>query len=141
MAIAEHVIAANKAAVRRYYEDVLNAGDVSALQELAVAQYDEHDPLPGQTTGREGLQQRVRMLRDAFHAHFTIEDLIAENDKVVARWTSRGTHVAEFLGIPPTGKPYTIAGIDNHRLVDGKLAEHWHVVDQLSQLRQLGVIS
>lgn len=130
----------NKAAVRSYYDDVLNLGNVSALDTLAIAQYVEHDPLPGQGDGREGLRRRVEMLRSAFRPHFTIEDMIAEHDKVVVRWTSSGVHVAPFLGIPATGKPYTIAGIDIHRLQDGRLAEHWHVVDQLSQLQQLGVI-
>ena len=130
----------NKAVVRRYYEEVLNAGNINALQELAVVQYAEHDPLPGQGNGLEGLEQRVQMLRGAFRPHFTIEDVIAEQDKVVVRWTNRGTHVGEFLGIPPTGKHFTIAGIDIHRLSDGKMAEHWHVVDQLGQLQQLGLI-
>lgn len=130
----------NKAIVRRYYEDVLNSGNTSALEELAVAQYDEHDPLPGQANGREGLRQRVEMLRSAFQSHFTIEDIIAEQDKVAVRWTSRGTHVGAFMGLPVTGKSFTIAGIDIHRLQDGKMAEHWHVVDQLSQLQQLGLI-
>lgn len=130
----------NKDVVRRYYENVLNAGDLNALEELAVSQYDEHDPLPGQADGREGLRQRVEMLRHAFQAYFTIEDIIAEGDKVVVRWTQRGTQVAEFLGMPATGKSFTIAGIDIHRLQDGKLAEHWHVVDLLGQMQQLGLI-
>lgn len=130
----------NKAVVRRYYEDVLNRGNIYALDELAVAQYDEHDPLPGQANGIEGLRQRVEMLRNAFHPQFTIEDIIAEQDKVVVRWTNRGTHVGEFMGLPATGKSFTIAGIDIHRLQDGKMAEHWHVVDQFGQLQQLGVI-
>jgi steroid delta-isomerase-like uncharacterized protein len=130
----------NKAVVRRYYEDVLNRGNVSALDELAVAHYDEHDPLPGQANGLEGLRQRVEMLRNAFRPQFTIEDIIAEQDKVAVRWTNRGAHVGEFLGLQPTGSSFTIAGIDIHRLQDGKMAEHWHVVDQLSQLQQLGVI-
>jgi steroid delta-isomerase-like uncharacterized protein len=130
----------NKAVVRRYYEDVLNAGNIDALEELAVAQYDEHDPLPGQGNGREGLRRRVEMLTSAFRPHFTIEDIIAEQDKVVVRWTNRGSHVGEFLGMPATGRAYTIAGIDIHRLREGKMAEHWHVVDQLSQLQQLGLI-
>lgn len=130
----------NKAVARRYYQDVLNTGNIDALDELAVAQYNEHDPLPGQATGREGLRQRVEMLRSAFHPQFTIDDMVAEQDKVVVRWTSRGTHVGAFMGLPATGKPFTFGGIDIHRLQDGKLAEHWHVVDQLSQLQQLGVI-
>lgn len=130
----------NKAVVRRYYTDVLNAGNLDALAELAVDQYDEHDPLPGQANGLEGLRQRVEMLRNAFRPHFTIEDMIAEQDRVVVRWTNQGTHVDTFLGMPPTGKSFRIAGIDIHRLQDGKMAEHWHVVDQLGQLQQLGLL-
>lgn len=130
----------NKAIVRRYYTDVLNAGNLDALAELAVVRYDEHDPLPGQASGLEGLRQRVEMLRSSFRPHFAIEDMIAEQDKVVVRWTNQGTHVGAFLGLPPTGKSFRIAGIDIHRLQDGKMAEHWHVVDQLGQLQQLGLL-
>lgn len=129
-----------KAVVRRYYDEVLNAGNVDALGALAVADYDEHDPLPGQGNGLEGLAQRVQMLRSAFRPHFTVDDMIAEQDKVVVRWTNRGTHVGEFLGMPPTGKSFAMAGVDIHRLRDGKLAEHWHVVDLFGLLQQLGLI-
>ena len=80
------------------------------------------------------------MLRSGLDPRFTIEDLIAEGDKVVVRWTNSGTNVGEFLGMPPTGKSFTIAGIDIHRLQDGKMAEHWHVVDNFSMLLQLGLI-
>lgn len=130
----------NKDVVRRYYDAVLNRGDVDALDELAVPHYVEHDPLPGQGTGRDGLKNRVTMLRSAFGQHFALEDIIAEGDKVVVHWTGSGKHGGEFMGIPPTGKSFTIAGIDIHRVQGGKMAEHWHVVDQLSLLQQLGVI-
>ena len=130
----------NKAVVRRCYREVLEEGNLHLLDEIAVPDYDEHDPLPGQGTGREGLKQRVQMLRNAFQPQFAVEDVIAEDDKVVVRWTSHGTHVGEFMGLPPTGRSYTIAGIDVHALRDGKLAEHWHVVDLLGQLQQLGVL-
>jgi steroid delta-isomerase-like uncharacterized protein len=131
---------ANKAVALRYYDEVLNAGNLDLLDELAVAGYEEHDPLPGQGEGREGLKQRVRMLRDAFAPRFTVEELIAERDKVVVRWTNRGTHVGDFLGMPPTGRSFAIAGIDIHRLSDGKLAEHWHVVDLFGLMQQLAPI-
>jgi steroid delta-isomerase-like uncharacterized protein len=130
----------NKSVVRRYYEEVLNGGDTQVLDEIAVAGYIEHDPIPGQTDHLEGLRQRVEMLRSAFAPQFTLEDVIAEGDKVVVRWTNRGTHVGEFMGIPPTGKSFSIAGIDIHRLTDGRMAEHWHVVDLFSQMQQLGLI-
>jgi steroid delta-isomerase-like uncharacterized protein len=134
-------IEGNKEVVRRYYEEVLNKGDLDALDELAALDYEEHDPLPGQGTGRAGLRDRVAMLEQGFHPQFTIEDLVAEGDRVVVRWTNSGTHVGEFMGIPPTERTFTIAGIDVHRLQDGKMAEHWHVVDQLAMLLQLGVIT
>jgi steroid delta-isomerase-like uncharacterized protein len=130
----------NGEVARRYYEAVLNEGDVDALDEMAAADYEEHDPLPGQGTGRQGLKDRVSMIREAFGQRFTIEDMVAEGDRVVVRWTGSGIHTGEFMGIPPTGKSFTIAGIDVHRIEDGRLAEHWHVVDQLSLLQQLGLI-
>jgi Predicted ester cyclase len=130
----------NRAVVRRYYQEVLEGGNIQLLEEMAIPNYDEHDPIPGQSNGLEGLKQRVEMLRSAFQPRFTLEDMIAEGDKVVVRWTNRGTHVGEFMGIPPTGKSFSIAGIDIHRLSGGKMAEHWHVVDLFGQLQQLGLI-
>lgn len=134
-------IEANKAVARRFYEEVFNKGAVDAIEELAAANYEEHDPLPGQGAGRDGLRDRVTMLIDAFHPEFTVEDAIAEDDRVVVRWTNTGVHVGAFLGIPPTERTVTIAGIDIYRLQDGKLAEHWHVVDQLSMLIQMGIVA
>ena len=130
----------NKHVARRYYEEVLNERNVDLLDELAARDYEEHDPLPGQRSGLEGLKDRVNMLIGGLDPHFTIEDVIAENDKVVVRWTSSGRNVGDFLGIPATGRSFTIAGIDIHRVEGGKLAEHWHVVDQLAQLQQLGLL-
>lgn len=130
----------NKTLVRRYYEEVLNQGHLSVIDEIAVVDYIEHDPFPGQGNGRDDLYARVALLQAAFSPSFAIEDLVAEGDRVVVRWTSNGTHTGQFLNIPPTGKEYRIAGIDIHAVRGGRMAEHWHVVDQLSQLQQLGLI-
>jgi steroid delta-isomerase-like uncharacterized protein len=130
----------NKDLVRRYYDEVLNQGKIEALDELAVPDYQENDPLPGQGTGLQGLRDRVSMFLSALNPHFAVHDMIAEGDRVVVRWTNAGRHVGEFFGMPPTDREFNIAGIDIHRLQDGKLAEHWHVVDQLTMLQQLGVI-
>jgi len=130
----------NKAVLRRYYEEVLNAGNVGVLDAIALPDHVEHDPLPGQGAGIAGFRKRVEMLREGLSPEFTIEQMVAEGDTVVVRWTNRGRHVAPFLGIPPTNKSFTIAGIDVHLLRDGKLAEHHHVVDQLSMMQQLGLI-
>ena len=130
----------NKDVARRYYEAVLNRGDSGLLDDLAMEDYIEHDPLPGQGTGRQGLKDRVAVFVAAFGQTFTLEDVIAEGDRVVVRWAGSGRHVGEFMGIPPTGRSFTIAGIDIHRIEGGRMAEHWHVVDQLSLLQQLGLI-
>ena len=129
----------NKETARRYYEEVLNKGDIDALDELAVPGYETHDPLPGQRTGLVGLKDRVNMLREGLAPQFTIEDVIAEGDKVVVRWINSGTMVGEFLGMPANGKSFSIPGIDIYRLDGGKLAEHWHVVDALGQMQQIGL--
>ncbi|GAC1423733.1 MAG: ester cyclase [Actinomycetota bacterium] len=129
----------SKTLAKRLYE-VLHTGDIGSLSEFAATNYEEHDPLPGQRAGLAGLEDRVTILRTGLAARFTIEDVIAEGDRVVVRWTNSGTHVGEFAGIPATGKSFTISGIDIYRVQDGKLAEHWHVVDQLSMLGQLGLL-
>src|SRR5260370_561635 len=130
----------NEEVVRRYYEDVLNEGRSDFIDETAVESYNEHDPLPGQGTGRDGLKERVTMLRVGLSPRFTLEDVVADGDKVVVRWTNNGTHVAEFLGIPATGKGFEIPGIDIHRLEHGKLAEHWPSVDHCSMLHHFCLI-
>ena len=131
---------ANKQFVQRYYDEVLNAGNVNLVDELAAEDYEEHDPLPGQGNGREGLKERASLFVSALAPRFTVHDVIAEDDKVVVRWTNDGQQVGDFLGMPPTGRSFSIAGIDIHRIRDDRLAEHWHVVDQLTMLQQLGVI-
>ncbi|MFF9851460.1 ester cyclase [Streptomyces litmocidini] len=130
----------NKALVRRLFEEVLNERRVEAVDELASADYRENDPLPGQREGREGLKDRVTMLTEGLSPTFSIEDLIGEGDRVVVRWTNNATHSGTFLGIPPTGRSCRFAGIDIFRLDDGRLVEHWDVVDQLSMLQQLELL-
>ena len=130
----------NKDTVRRFYEEVLNKGQLALIDELATTDYVEHDPLPGQGTGIDGLKDRVGAIVTGLDPTFTIEDVVAEDDRVVVRWTNSGTHVETFLGIPATGRSFSIPGIDVFRLDGGRLAEHWHVVDQLGQMVQLGLI-
>lgn len=123
----------------RLYE-LMNAGQAEMIGGLVTEDYLEHDPLPGQGTGREGAIDRFSILVGALAPHFTVEDVIAEGDRVVVRWTNAGTHVGEFAGIPATGRTFEIAGIDIYRLDGELLAEHWHVVDQLAMLGQLGLL-
>jgi predicted ester cyclase len=126
--------------VRRFYDEALNGRRVQVIDELALADYAEHDPLSGQRDGLVGLKDRASMLIEGLASTFTVHDVIAEGDRVVVRWTNAGIHSGEFLGIPPTGRSFDIAGIDIYRIENGRMAEHWHVVDQLTMLQQLGLI-
>ena len=130
----------SKALARRVFEEVLNGRNLAALDELIATDYVEHNPLPGQRTGLDGIKDRYTMVLNAFDPQFSIEDVIAEGDRVVLRWTNSGTHVGEFLGMPPTGKSYSIPGIEIWRVKDGRLVEHWDVVDIFGQLQQLGLL-
>jgi steroid delta-isomerase-like uncharacterized protein len=123
----------------RLYE-LLNAGQVDQIADLVTDDYLEHDPLPGQGTGREGAIDRFSMIVGALAPHFTVHDVIAEGDRVVVRWTNAGTHVGEVAGVPATGGTFSIEGIDVYRVENDLLAEHWHVVDQLAMLGQLGLL-
>lgn len=130
----------NKQTVRRLYEEVGNEGRLEVLDEITAPDHVEHNPFPGQVQGIEGLKQRVSMIRAAHDPHFTIEHLIADGDKVAVMWTNRGTHVADWMGIPATWKKTAIQGVDIHLLRDGRLAEHWDVVDVYSFLAQIGAV-
>jgi steroid delta-isomerase-like uncharacterized protein len=131
----------NKAVVRRFYQEVLNERKLDVLDQIAAEDYVEHDPFPGQGNGRADLKARVASLHKAFNPlRFNVEDVIAEGDKVVVRWTNSGTDRGGFMGIPPTGRKFGIAGIDIYVVRDGRMAEHWHVVDMLGHMQQLGLL-
>ena len=132
--------AQNKRTVARLYQEVANEGRLELLDELAWSDHVEHNPFPQQSQGVEGLKQRISMVRAAFNPRFTIEHLIEEGDKVAVMWTNEGTHVGEWFGFAPTGKSVTTHGVDIHLLRDGRLAEHWDVVDTTNFLSQVGIL-
>ncbi len=132
----------HKAMDRRVYEEVWNGGNLAVIDELVAANYVDHDQEPtGALEGLEGLKQSVTMYRTAFpDVHFTVEDQIAEGDRVVTRWTARGTHQDAFMGIPPTGKQAMVTGISITRVASGKVVEGWTNFDALGLLHQLGAV-
>jgi predicted ester cyclase len=130
----------NKQTVRRLYEEVANQGRLELIDEIAWPNHVEHNPFPQQSQGAEGLKQRISMVRAAFNPRFTIEHLIADGDKVAVMWSNQGTHVGEWFGFAPTGKSVTTHGTDIHLLRDGRLAEHWDVVDLLNFLTAVGAL-
>ncbi len=130
----------NKALVRRLFEEVWNQGKMARIAEFYSPAHVEHSP-SGPVHGQEGYKQYVMMYRTAFpDAHYTVEDQIADQDKVVTRWTARGTHQGPLMGIPPTGKQGTVTGIGIARFEGGKIVEAWTEFDALGMLQQLGVV-
>ena len=131
----------NKANTRRAVEEFWNKGKMELLNEFWATNYVHHDPTNPEINDLEGFKQWVIMSRTAFpDLHVTIEDIIAEGDKVVTRWTVRGTHKGELGEIPPTGKEVTFTGITIDRFDGGKSVESWWNDDDLGLLQQLGVI-
>ncbi|HEX8967280.1 MAG TPA: ester cyclase [Chloroflexota bacterium] len=130
----------NKQTVLRLYEEVGNQGRLEIIDEIAWPDHVEHNPFPQQSQGIEGLKQRVSMVRAAFNPRFTIEHLIADGDKVAVMWTNAGTHVGQWFGFGPTEKRVVARGVDIHLLRDGRLAEHWDVVDITDFLAKVGVL-
>jgi predicted ester cyclase len=91
--------------------------------------------------GREGIKQFFRMIYGSFpDAHLSVEDIVADGDKVAWRFTVRATHTGPFRGIPPTGRPVTLTGIAITRMREGQMAENWNETDDLGMVQQLGVI-
>jgi steroid delta-isomerase-like uncharacterized protein len=127
---------------RRFIEEGFNRGDMSVVDEALAPDFVEHEELPpGIAPGREGVKQFVGMLRSAFpDFKFTIDDVVAQGDKVVIRSTWTGTQQGEFLGIPPTGRGVSFGVIDIVRIAGGKAVEHWGQMDSLRMMQQLGVI-
>ena len=131
----------NKATIRRIVEEIQNGDNLALIDELLAPNFVNHTPAPGLSPDREGIKQLLSMFRAAFpDGVMTIEEMIAEGDKVATRKTYRGTHQGQFLGLPPTGRHISVGLIDMMRLVDGKVVEHWNVGDDLSMLQQLGVL-
>ena len=131
----------NKAIPRRLFEEVWNQGKLDVINEIFAADYVGHMPGSPDIHGPEGYKQFVTMYRTAFQdAKFTVEDQVAEGDKVVTRWSSTSTHKGDFMGIPPTGVQETHTGITIERIAGGKFVETWIKWDALGMLQQLGVI-
>ena len=130
----------NKTLVRRFYEDVFNQRNLALVDELCSTTHVFHNP-PTTLRGREEFKQLLSVYLTAFpDARFTVEDEIAEGEKVTSRYTFRGTHQGELMGIPPTGKQVTVTGIIINRIAGGQSVEGWLNFDALGLLQQIGAI-
>ena len=122
--------------------EVLNNGNFGLIDEIVATDFVEHYPQPGVPPTREGLKQTLQALKTAFpDLRYTIEDSIESGDKIVHRLTGTGTMKADYMGMPATGKRATWTEIHIGRVANGRLAEHWGLVDQLGLLVQLGIVA
>ena len=117
---------ANKTLIRRLFEEVIPAGDPLAMRGFMAPDFLDHSPLPGQPAGGEGGEYVVTTMHTAHpDLRFSIDDLIAEADRVTIRWTLRGTNTGSMLGRPPSGQPVVRSAIVIFRIADGRIAERW----------------
>lgn len=130
----------HKTIIRRIINDVINTGNLAQADALFAPNYVYHGAGGVELRGPDGFRQLTNTYRGAFpDIRLTIDDLIAEDDKVVVRWTARGTHRGDLAGIAPTGRAVTISGIVITRISGGKVVEEFESFDEVSLLRQLGV--
>ena len=131
----------NKAMLHRVYEEAFNKGDLAVLDDLLAADYVLHMAGLQEYKGAEGFKEMITALRSAFpDFNITVNDMVAEGDKVAHRYTWQGTHKGDFMGIAPTGKQVTVTGITISHFAGGKEGEAWSNIDSLGMLQQLGVV-
>jgi steroid delta-isomerase-like uncharacterized protein len=128
-------------AVARAVLDAFSGGDLDSLDDVVAADAVDHDPYnPYREEGLEGLKKVIGMYRSAFpDLQISVEDQIAEGDKVVTRWVGTGTHQGELMGAAPTGKTTVVGGIGIDRVENGKVVEAWGYWDALGMMQQLGL--
>ena len=131
----------NKAIVRQMVEELQSGHNLEVVDALFAADFVDHSVPPGLPPSREGVKMQFAMFFNAFpDLRAVIHDQVAESDNVVTRKTFYGTHRGDLIGIPPSGQSVAFDVIDMLRLRDGKITDHWNIVDQLALLRQIGAI-
>lgn len=132
---------ANIALVRKFFEVGPSKGDLAAADALLHPAFSLHTPLPTPGPGIAAMNNVITTCRAAFHGlHVTIDDMMADGEMVTARFTARGIHKGEFMGLPPTGKAIMMTGIEIFRIKDGKIAELWGEVNLMGLMQQLGIL-
>ncbi|MCM1970296.1 MULTISPECIES: ester cyclase [Streptomyces] len=126
---------------QRFFEEVAGPQDPT-FNDVLIEDYHDHDPArPQDAIGMDAIRREVGMWRAAFDFSFTVEDQMAQGDRVCTRWTWNGRHTGDFMGIPATGKEVSMTGCTIHRCTpDGKIAEGWWQYDRLGLMEQLGAL-
>ena len=131
----------NSAIVRRFVDEVINQGKMGSAEEFVWEDVVEQVPLPGQGPGLEGLKDVLRGMRSAFpDIDFSIKEQVCEGDKVVSRFEWTGTHKAEFMGVPATGRQVRVSGVVIDRFEAGRIKDTRILMDALGLMMQLGAL-
>ena len=131
----------NKANMSRLMIDLFVKGDFSVVDELVAPDFVEHSAAPGMPGGIAGLKAVAQMIRAGFpDFDISVDDAVAEADRVVLRLTEMGTQTGFVFGIPPSGRKAKWSAIHIIRMEDGKMAEHWDVIDLMGMMRQIGAL-
>jgi predicted ester cyclase len=141
---AEHMSEANKATVRRLVEEVQNRRDLARMDTFFIPNFINHLEAPALSSEHNAVERAKIAFREMFTAfpdlHVTIQDQVAEGDKVVTHKLFQGTHQGTYMGVAPTGRQIAFAVIDILRLDNGKVVEHWAIQDRLALMQQLGIL-
>jgi steroid delta-isomerase-like uncharacterized protein len=129
----------NKKVVDQFIQALFTRGELTAVDDYLAPDFVDHNPtIPGQRGDRESMRSASQMFRAAFPDwHSRIDDLLADGDKVIERFTAGGTHQGPLMHIQPTGRTVTLSGINIFRLHDGKIAERWGILDQQALMQQI----
>ncbi len=131
----------NIAIVRKFFDVGPSKGNIAAADVLLHSEFTLHTPLPTPGPGIEEMNNVITTCRAAFHGlNVTINDIMADGNKVIARFTARGTHNGEFMGVPPTGKAIILTAIEIFRVKDGRIVELWGEVNMMGLMQQLGML-
>ena len=129
----------NKALLRRYVEEIHNKRNLDALDQFYAVDFVDHNAWPGIPPGIEGMRQTYNIIHSATtDLQVAIDDMVAEEDKIVVRFTATAIHTGEFMGIPATGKAISMMEIRIYRIADGRIVEHWGLMDSESLMQQIG---
>ena len=129
---------ANKAIVRRFIDEIFLGGNFESVDALLTEDFTPHS-WGSMQPGRDGLKEAIQRVQQGISdERMTIEDMIAEGDRVAVRLTSSATHTGDFMGMPASGKRYEIGEIHIFRIRDGRVSEHWHQADFMGMMKQLG---
>jgi steroid delta-isomerase-like uncharacterized protein len=134
------VSAANEALVTRFFDEVCTEGRADVAEEIIAPSFVAHDPQVPSDDGPQGAVEGTQTFREGAEARWEVQELFSAGDRVVTRWTGKGTHSGELMGVPPTGKPLAVEAISIFRVAEGQLAEEWTVWDTLGLLQQIGAV-